>query len=295
MTTAGVAPVLRRLDRKALQPHLPQLTQWLLPDSLYSVQHTWPQLYRSDGKGAFYTLFDGDRLISHVALRQVTVQGAHGRIRAALIGSVATHPEEQGRGHASRLLQEALNDCRPLGTDVAMLWAGKPELYARAGFVMGPRESCLGLAATADPRPDVRMIAISDHDQLHALHEQKPMRVVRGTGEHSGLLTTPGLTAVVMERNGKTVAYACCGKGADLQGWWHELGGSDEDLAVLLPSALALLGQPEALLVVPPYRERLPALLGAAATEELAIDGPMVLPFTEAGRQSFFVDGLDSV
>jgi GNAT superfamily N-acetyltransferase len=296
MTAAGVtAPVLRRLDRKALQPFLPQLSAWLLPGSVYPLQHTWPQLYRSDGRGSFYALFDGERLISHLALRPVTVHGAHARIRAALIGSVATAPHEQGRGHASRLLREALADGREQGCDLALLWAGRPELYARAGFAPGPTELSLCLAASDPPMDGVRLATIADHAELHRLHEQKPLRVLRSAGEHSGLLTTPGMNVMVLERAGKPVAYACCGKGADLQGWWHELGGSDEDVAVLLPSAMALLGQAQALAIVPPYRERLRALLGAAVREELTIDGPMVLPFHATGTQPFFVDGLDSV
>ncbi len=294
MSVCADAGKVRRLDRAAIQPHLRTLDAWLLHGSFYGVQHTWPLLYRSDGAGRFHALFDGDRLVSHCAARIATATGAGGTFPCALLGSVATAPEHRGRGFAGRVLQAALAD---LEADVehVLLWAERPELYARAGFVPTADETMLALARR--PRPDmtgVRLATVADHGALHALHGRKPWRVDRSPQTMSGLLTTPGMAVVVRERGGSIVAYACCGKGADLHGTWHEVGGDDEQVASLLLAAMHLCEQTETAVLLPPYRPQLVEALGAAVVDARTVPGPMVRSF-RAPLPASFVDGLDSV
>ena len=110
----------------------------------------------------------------------------------------------------------------------------------------------------------------------------------------STLLTTPGMTTVVLERHGEVVAYACTGKGADLAGHWHELGGRDADLAELLPAAMHCTNQIEAALLVPPYRQELCDRLAGQILDELWVPGPMVRPAPDPSI-GCWIDGLDSV
>ncbi|HEX5052296.1 MAG TPA: GNAT family N-acetyltransferase, partial [Planctomycetota bacterium] len=142
--TAGIAEV-RHVGRAEVQRWLPCLDEWLLPDSFYGVQHTWPQLYRGDGDGHFFVVCDGERLLSHCACRVATAHGAAGPFRACLLGSVATEPSMRGRGLASQVLDAALAAMLPFAEHV-LLWAERPDLYARHGFVAGPQETCLHLA-----------------------------------------------------------------------------------------------------------------------------------------------------
>jgi GNAT superfamily N-acetyltransferase len=290
-----LAQAVREIDRRALQRWLPQLDAWLLPEQFYGVQHTWPQLYRSDGGGRFFVVTDGDELLSHCAVRTVAVRGAGGVVAVNLLGSVATSPEHRGRGLAGQVLAAAL-EATATAAAHTLLWAERDGLYGRVGFVPGATESCLLLARR--PRHGggvVRAATIVDHPALGALHDQKPWRVERTAVAMSGLLTTPGLFTFVLERDGQPVAYACTGKGADLQGYWHELGGSDEDLAELLPAALHLADQRDALLLLPPYRPRLRGLLGVAVVGEAMVAGPMVRSCGGAALPPCWIDGLDSV
>ena len=289
---------VEQVDRATVQRWLPALDAWLLPDRFYGAQHTWPQLYRSDGDGMFFAIResrpDGDRLLSHCAVRIVPVRADGGTFRCALLGSVATDPDLRGQGLASQVLARALAACDER-TDVVLLWAERPELYARHGFVTGSDETLLVLARR--PRLEtpavVRLAEVKDHDAMAALHDRKPWRVHRSPREMSGLLTTPGMTTVVLEENGVVTAYACCGKGADLQGHWHELGGSDDAVARLLPAAMHVAGQIEAVVLVPPYREGLQAALGACVTAASTVPGPMVR--ARRPMPPFWIDGLDSV
>jgi GNAT superfamily N-acetyltransferase len=301
--TSTAAVSLRRLDRAAVQPFLQQLGDWLLPDAYYGVHHTWPQLYRSDGDGRFLGMFAGDRLLSHCAFRCATVRTAAGTRPIALLGSVATDSAERGRGLASRLLAAAIDDCRAEGAEAVLLWAERPELYARAGFVPGAAEQCATLTRPCAADGDeggtvgggVRLATIADHARLCALHARKPTGIVRSERAMSALLTTPGMWTCVLERDAEPVAYACTGKGADLQNWWHEVGGTDMDVATLLPRAMTLVGQPQSIVLLPPYRAELARRLDPHGLGTTALQGPMVLRLGSRSLPSVWIDGLDSV
>jgi GNAT superfamily N-acetyltransferase len=286
---------VREIDRRALQRWLPQLDAWLLPEQFYGVQHTWPQLYRSDGGGRFFVLADGEELLSHCAVRTVAVRGAGGVLAVNLLGSVATSPDHRGRGLAGQVLAAAI-EATAAAAAHTLLWAEHEGLYTRVGFVGGATETCLMLARR--PRRGggvVRVAAIADHGALFSLHEHKPWRVERTAVAMSGLLTTPGLSTFVLERDGLVVAYACTGKGADLQGYWHEVGGSDADVAELVPAAMHLADQRDAVLLLPPYRVGLRELLGAAVVGDGELAGPMVRSCGGAALPQCWIDGLDSV
>lgn len=294
MTSIQTGVKVQRLDRRAIQPHLPQLDAWLLPDAFYGVQQTWPQLYRSDGSGCFYAVFEDDRLVSHCAVRVVLAHGQSGVFRCALLGSVATAPDRRGSGLASAVLTAALADLAA-DADQVLLWAERPCLYERHGFAATEPETMLMLARR--PHPDlhgVREAVPADHAALQRLHTQKPWRIERTQHDMSGLLTTPGLHTLIRERNGRIVAYACCGKGADLHDTWHEVGGDDAEVARLLQAGLHVLGQTHAAVLQPPYRTRLAALLGASLVELVPIPGPMAYSY-RGEPPVLFVDGLDSV
>lgn len=287
------APV-QEVGRADVQRWLPELDDWLLPGAFYGVQHTWPQLYRRDGNGRFFVITDGDRLLAHCATRLVDVQAGDVHFTACLLGSVATAPAWRGRGLAQRVLTHALQRTGDAAA-VTLLWAERPALYAHAGFQPGPEETCLLLARR--PRPQlagVRLATVADHAALHALHEQKPWRVRRSPRVMSSLLTTPGMTTLLRELDGDVVAYACCGKGADLAGHWHELGGSDEHVATLLAAALHVTEQTEAMLLLPPWRRHLRERLGAAVVDEVRVAGPMWRSLDGRPRPCW-IDGLDSV
>lgn len=288
-------PAVRSLDRREVRSHLEQLSAWLLPGSGYGVEHTWPMLYRSDGDGALRGLFAGERLLAHCAFRTVDLVTTDGPRRVALLGSVATDPAHRGHGLATQLLQSVLSECRASGLAAVLLWAEQPTLYSRCGFTAGPTEQCLVLRAAAVVDPAIRPAAIADHARLLELHRRKPLRVERSLRVMSGLLTTPGMSTFVLERGGEVVAYACCGKGADLQNWWHETGGADADVAALLPGAVRSLGASASFVLLPPYRRDLPALLAQHLLERSGLDGPMVCGLDACGLPPCYVDGLDSV
>ncbi|MCR9244295.1 MAG: GNAT family N-acetyltransferase [bacterium] len=293
-TTLGVS----RIDRQSLQPWLPTLDEWLLPGCHFSVHHTWPLLYRSDGRGNFFAIFEDDRLVSHCATREVDLVTAVGSVRATLLGSVATAPSHRGRGLAHEVLQAAITASREVA-DHILLWAERAELYEQVGFGPRPTERCIVLARRPTREiPDdvlVRPLEMRDHTDVHELHCRKPWRVDRSPIETSGLLTTPGLVTLVAERDGTVVAYACCGKGADLTNHWHEVGGEDRDIATVIQRGLHHCDQIEAAFLLPPNRPALTDALGRSIIGEFETLGPMASSRQGEVLPPCWIDGLDSV
>ncbi len=73
-------------------------------------------------------------------------------VRIAEMGALFTVPEARGRGHASALLDQALEEARRAGHDLAMLVSSITQsLYGRAGF--GPLPASETACRTAMPAP----------------------------------------------------------------------------------------------------------------------------------------------
>lgn len=255
---------------------------------------TWPQVYGARPLAVRIGLFDGDELLSHAAARTVELVTGDGPRRAMLIGSVATAPQRRGEGLASALLDELAAIGRDEGCDLLLLWSDRWEFYARLGYAPAGAQQELRVAAGTQPLPGLRRARPSDAVALHALHERKPLRVRRSLTEMAVLLSAGRMQTFVHERDGVVDAYACLGKGGDLAGWWHELGGADAVLAELLPAAMRELGRNGATVILPPYRRELLALLPAITS---AHSGVVALAARVTGGPvaSFFVDGLDSL
>jgi hypothetical protein len=147
----------------------------------------------------------------------------------------------------------------------------------------------------AQQSDQVRPAEISDLSSILELHEQKPWRVKRDLAELSLLMSVQNLDCLVLTKGSEVIAYACHGKGLDLQGWWHELGGSDEALRQLIPAAMTQLGQREAVLILPPYRHALITKLTGLYDELREGIVALCKPLSSRGLCDFFVDGLDSI
>jgi N-acetylglutamate synthase-like GNAT family acetyltransferase len=208
-----------------------------------------------------------------------------------LIGSVATSPTHRGRGHATRILEQVLCRGRSAGLDLALLWSDDWGFYQRLGFEPAGSQLEVRLRfGQIRPDPAVRRARVGDLPDILALHERKPLRVRRDLATMALALSADNMETMVLDEAGTLRAYACLGKGQDFAGWWHELGGEDTDVRRLLAGSMALSGRDTATLLLPPYRSEL--IAGAQLPPAACALG---LPWTVAGGDPFFVDGLDSI
>jgi len=225
---------------------------------------------RGEGQGlaAEYPLVFGDR----AAGQQVTVQqdgrpvaglailrrtllcrGVH--LPVGLIGSVATDPAYRGRGYASAVLEEAERVLEGAGCAMALLWADEADFYSARGWAPVGTEVNHALppaAAALLPSPlGVRRYRGADGPLLHSLYCTHETRVARSEEETVSLLAAPGMTTLVLERDGAVCAYACEGRGADLGGAIHEWAGAPLDVLALIRAHLERAGGPLVLMSPP--------------------------------------------
>ena len=170
------------------------------------------------------------------------------RLRAGLIGSVATDPAWRGRGLATELLAKAEAELRAQGCLFALLWAEDPAFYLARGYApFGAEDDYLLVDELIPLLPEpsgVRELAPGDVPFLRRLHAQHPAHVERSEAEFAALLTIPGMRVLVRARAAAAghpalpVAYACLGRGRDLADTIHDWGGATEDVLALVRAHL---------------------------------------------------------
>jgi GNAT superfamily N-acetyltransferase len=285
----------------------------------------YPLVFRPDGPGRVVVAEEAGRVVSTCAILERELvfpdgSGATRSLRVGLIGSVTTAPHARGRGLARAVLDRAEEELGGAGCALAVLWADDPAFYERRGYREFGAELDLALpAALALALPDdasVDGIRPEDVPALHALYLGHGRRAERTLSESRALLSTPGMvTAVARDGAGVPLAYACLGRGHDLEGVVHEwagedravlaclrahlvAGGAERDLFLMAPPAestlverLVTLGAPNALGVLAMARVLEPRVLadglleGAGDTVRLeSVDGQGAVFVGPAGR-----------
>lgn len=289
LTVRPLAPEERMAALRAVE-------QWSGYSGPEFLAGAYPHVFGSEAEAELLGGFEKDRLVAHAALRRVVLVTSAGDQKATLVGSVITSPGDRGRGVGTELLSRVAARAEAEGRDALYLWSDKWSFYARLGFVPAGAQDELELR----PRPGIlapgiRPARAGDVPEILALHRQKPLRVERSLHDQALMLSTRGLTTMVLEHEGRVAAYACHGKGIDFPGWWHEVGGADPDVAMLVLGTMLVLGQATATLLVPPYRRELRARLVPFVVAGHAGVGALRRALTPVGQGEFFVDGLDSI
>lgn len=218
----------------------------------------YPLVFESRFAGRIVALeSDARSVLSACAIltRDLVVPG--GRFRVGLIGSVVTDPDHRGRGYASEVLASGEDELAGAGCVCSLLWADDAGYYARRGYVPVGAEDVFVLApdhaSLFPPSQGVRPAAPPDAPALHALYRGHSARVDRSLEEARALFAAPGMTTLVVEREGAPAAYACLGRGADLTNVVHEWAGSSADvLALVRAHRERHAGEAPLVLMVPP-------------------------------------------
>lgn len=192
----------------------------------------YPLVFEEDAPGAIETVDVDGEIASSCAWIARTLETTAARIPAALVGSVATAPEHRGKGLGTVALERATQNAAAGGAALSLLWADDPAWYQERGWVPFGSENIYVIEeANAFLLPDpagIRPIEARDHAAIHALYQEHASRVDRSEAETKAMLSVPGMTAYVCERDDEIIGYACLGRGEDFDGVIHEWGGSPE-------------------------------------------------------------------
>ncbi len=211
-------------------------------DAAGAIAREHPLFFGEAAPGRFVTLAEddssGERVLSACAILPRELVTPQGIVRAGLIGSVATDPTTRGKGLATEVLARAETELAASGALFALLWADAPAFYEKRGWCAAGTEIdwlvSHDLAPALPSAREVRPAREEDFAALHALYEQHASRVLRTGAETGSLLRSPHMRTLVLERAGALTAYACEGRGRDMQGVVHEWAGESEDVLALL-------------------------------------------------------------
>jgi GNAT superfamily N-acetyltransferase len=203
-----------------------------------SIASEYPLIFREDLPGRLVTLSEDGAVRSACAILERDLAIGRVRLRAGLIGSVSTDPAFRRRGFAGRVLKAAEAELAGQGCVLSILWADEPGFYQEHGYREFGAEvdfviPC-ELAARMPEPTGVRKATAADVSALHHVYMRHAERVERSEPETAAMMQSQGLELFVVERGGEPVAYACLGRGADLQDVVHEWGGAVEDVLRLV-------------------------------------------------------------
>ena len=224
-----------------------------------SVEPEYPLVFGPDGPGRVVVLEEDGEVRSTCAILVRTLVTPMATLRVGMIGSVSTAEEHRGRGYATRLLEQAEEELRREGCLFTMLWADSEDFYVRRGYQRIGSEVDIVVGAEQlkklPPADNVRLLEEDDLDHLYVLYSRHTERVERSSHEMRAMFDAPGMETLVHCESDQVTAYACLGRGGDMQNVIHEWGGSPEGVAACVHAHLkrrALQGGGTELYVISP-------------------------------------------
>ncbi len=213
----------------------------------YPLVQEYPQVFSPDSRAKVVVAEEGGEVHSACAIlqRELIFPDGMGKprlIQIGLIGSVSTAVESRHQGLAGSVLDAAERELKDAGCLFCMLWADDPGFYETRGyqpiglefdFVL-ERSLCQQLPAATH----VRSALPGDFKRLHELYMAQDRRMVRQPVESSRLFSTPGMRLMVHDQGNGPVAYACLGRGHDLEDVVHEWAGEHTGVLACLRALL---------------------------------------------------------
>lgn len=273
-------------------------------DGTPGLMEEFPILVGPENRARRFVMEQNGRTVAHTAWRSLVLRSGPLRLPAAGIGLVTTHRDWRGRGLATRLVEECVQDARSQGACLALLFAPPRALYSRLGFRPAGQERMTrpnsGAASVAFRRGNPE-----DASRLLPLLDAHSVGVDRSVSEFETLLRVPGTHLHVLEEGGRLAAYCIEGRGRDLRGVIHEWAGDPPALTQLLGAVTAEPDGPEWILSPGSSTPPLEGTHHSVAMAQIRIlDAPKVgtddpvEAFGDPdhpGRIPIYVWGLDSV
>lgn len=285
---------LRCVTTPRLCGALDTLDSWLRPDVPWSLRDEYPQVFGPGSRAVHHLLLSGEELVAHAATLDIEIRVRGRRWQPRLVGSVVVDPQRRGHGHGLEIMEDVVREFERGHKDALVLWSDKPEFYAKLGLVPFGQE--FHIAVLPGPGAErieggrVRAATEDDLEALLLLHLAKPVRSQRSPRDFAAFVRIPRCSVAVLEREGDVVAYAALGKGLDFEGYVHEFGGSDDDVASLLRELATVNGRPLGLLV-PLWR----APLLRAFDDGTQQQSPLALGLVLDAPVDAAFDGFDSI
>lgn len=243
------------------------LTRNLRPGISGSIADEYPLSLGRSQRHNMRVLFENGEVIAHAVMKPILVKTPMGVLKVAGIGSVVTSEAFRNQGHSTRIIESCLEAAKAADCDLAILWTDLFDFYRRLGFELAGSEVSIlinrELAANKTTTPLYKFVDSSKiaPDSLLRLFHQHSVSSHRTAEDVKALLSIPNSrVSTAWDISGKLVAYAVEGKGADLDGYVHEWGGSSSSVVALL-SHMRLTQKRDLRLMAPGHAHNLIAKL----------------------------------
>ncbi len=223
---------------KFLNENLRENTEW-------SVTEEYPTVFNLANLHNFRIIKDKEssEILSHAVIKPIIVKTRRGIFKVGCLGSVVTNEKHRNQGLSQNVIKDCLEEIKNQNCDFAILWTNLFDFYRKMGFELaGTEVSFLIDRPLLVPKinaehPSLRIIQDNKVDPaaLYRVYSQHSVTSVRSLDDFDKFLKIPNSRLyTAWSTTGKLEAYAVEGKGADLQGYIHEWGGSVDAMTSLL-------------------------------------------------------------
>jgi GNAT superfamily N-acetyltransferase len=175
----------------------------------------YPHCYALDNAENLRVIVEDGEVVSHIGTirRNVSIFGC--TVRVASLGGVATYEEHRGRGHATRLFEDNVQQCRQDGCDF-MLVSGYRKMYHRFGCRYVGRDWSFAIPREhADAFDDAGIEIVEatpdDIETMAEIYRHEPVRWLRPRADYEngmkGFVTNKPAEFLLVRENGAVRGY----------------------------------------------------------------------------------------
>ncbi len=242
------------------------LNEKLRPEQTWSIAEEYPAVFKASNNSNLRIITDGQKVLSHAAIRTLVVRTPVTLFKVATIGSVVTDEQHRHQGLGTQLIEDCLLAAHYQACDLSVLWTDQYDFYRRMGFELAGTELTFELTDrfVPPPRPAGLRFEFSSRvsaESILRLYHQHTVNSSRTLQEVESYLKIPNSTvATCWSQDNKLLAFAVEGKGLDLSCYVHEWGGQSTPLLHLLDQ-LRLHKKSDLRVLVPQHSQNLVAKL----------------------------------
>lgn len=249
------------------------LDSQLRPKEDWSITSEYPVAFSEANRNNIRIITERDQVLAHAVIKPMIVKAPAGLFKVAGLGSVVTSTEHRNQGLSSKTIESCLEGARAHGCDFAILWTNIYEFYRKFGFELAGSEQSVLLDRDVTIKDsqnlkfvDGNKVAAEAIHRLYGQHTVTSLRTVEETRKYLQIPNSRVYTA--WDSAGALKAYAIEGKGADLNGYVHEWGGSVQALLGLF-SHIRITQNRNITVIVPRHSQN---LLRAFEEQKIAVN-----------------------
>ncbi len=221
------------------------LKQKLRPQVDWSINNEYPIAFSNFNINNIKFIESEGKILSHALLKYLMIKTPAGIFKVAIIGSVVTDEQHQGKGLAKKLISELVEKAKQDQCELCILWSDLHDFYYKLGFELAGSEEHLTIENSSSTNYQIESEwRFSDDPKINPESIQKIFSKhlvgsVRSNNEIKAYLQIPNSNIYSLwGQNNELLAYAIEGRGVDLGNVVHEWGGGVHHLNQLIAHIL---------------------------------------------------------